>query len=52
MKRLTIALPEDVWNRLQAEAFKNRVSIGTYLSRLVVKRDTKMHKTPDTGGSK
>lgn len=44
MKRLTIALPEDVWDRLQAEGFKDGVSIGTHLTRLVVKRDENNQK--------
>jgi hypothetical protein len=50
MKRLTIALPDDVWQRLQQEAFsKDGVSIGTYLTRLVVKRDSKRMSDANEG---
>lgn len=41
--RLTINLPEDVWDRLNAEAAEHGQKIGTYLRNLIVKRDTKRH---------
>lgn len=43
VKRLTTALPEDVWDRLDAEAQEAGRSIGLYLRDLIVRRDQKKH---------
>lgn len=38
-KRLTIALPIDVWNRLHAEAKQSGKGIGTFAADLLIARD-------------
>lgn len=39
MKRLTLDLPADVWDRLDAEAQANGQRIAGYLQQLTIKRD-------------
>lgn len=41
MKRLTLALPDDVWQRLADEADAHGTSIGTHVKNLIVARDSK-----------
>lgn len=42
-RRLTLDLPVDVWDRLDAEARESGQRIAGYLQYLVVKRDTSRH---------
>lgn len=42
-RRLTLDLPVDVWDRLDAEAQANGMRIAGYLRNLAVKRDAKRH---------
>ena len=49
-KRLTLALPADVWDRLDAEAKALGVSIGTHARVLIIARDERKQKnTPPQG---
>lgn len=43
-RRLTLALPIDVWRRLHREAAEQGVSIGTLGRRLLVERDAEVNK--------
>lgn len=43
-KRLTLSLPEDVWNRLDAEAKDKGMTIGTHVQHLIVARDDRRTK--------
>lgn len=36
-------LPDDVWDRLAAEAAEHGVKIGVYLKQLVIARDARKH---------
>lgn len=40
-KLLRTDLPDDVWDRLNAEAQANGVKIGVYVKRLIMARDAK-----------
>lgn len=40
-RRLTVALPDDVWDRLDAEAADHGKTIGAYLKQLIITRDAK-----------
>lgn len=45
-------LPDDVWDRLAAEAADNGVKVGVYLRRLIIARDRKRHGArPSSTGS-
>lgn len=44
-------LPDDVWDRLAAEAEQHGMKIGAYLRRLVIARDQKKHGSQTPGGS-
>jgi len=45
-RRLTIALPVEVWDRLNAEAAEHSVSIRTHLKNLIVARDKRRQDKP------
>lgn len=45
-RRLTLDLPVEVWDRLDAEARDNGQRIAGYLRDLTVKRDTKRQAKP------
>ena len=40
-------IPNDVWDRLAAEAAASNITLGTLLRRLIVARDRKRHPAPD-----
>lgn len=42
-KLLRTDLPDDVWDRLNAEATAAGVKIGVYVKRLIITRDEKKH---------
>lgn len=42
-KLLRTDLPDDVWDRLAAEAAQHGVKIGVYIKQLVIARDRKKH---------
>jgi macrodomain Ter protein organizer (MatP/YcbG family) len=43
MRRLTLDLPVDVWDRLDAEAQDHGQRIAGYLQQLTIKRDERKH---------
>lgn len=40
-------LPDDVWDRLNAEAAAHNQKIGVYLKALIIRRDKKLHSKTD-----
>lgn len=43
-KRLTVSLPIEVWDRLNAEAKQSGKTIGTFTKDLIVARDERKNK--------
>lgn len=44
VRKVTLSLPVDVWDRLDIEATATGKRIGGYLQDLIIKRDTKRNK--------
>lgn len=48
LRTLRADIPADVWSRLEAEAAEHGMKIGAYLRTLIVRRDARLHKFPET----